>query len=182
MIRGDPPASTETSLERLARAIRALFESAIGGPASSTDNAVVRYDGADGRSAQDSTVTIDDTGNIALATSTQIYLSSESSPPAIGFKNATPVGVGATITFAANNAMIYIRDNTNAGAMFGFVEGSGATRIIDQTSAAHFVTADPGAGTGKIWVRTDGATVSITNRTVAQVSLAIGFWGQNSHW
>lgn len=38
------------------------------GPASSTDNAIVRYDGTGGKTAQNSVVTIDDDGNIDGAT------------------------------------------------------------------------------------------------------------------
>ena len=36
------------------------------GPASSTDNAVVRYDGTTGKLVQDSGVTIDDSGNVTI--------------------------------------------------------------------------------------------------------------------
>jgi hypothetical protein len=64
MIPGNPPASNETSLEKLARAIRSLFEGGVGGPspAAATDNAVARWDGTDGRTVQNSTVLIGDTG------------------------------------------------------------------------------------------------------------------------
>jgi hypothetical protein len=67
MISGPVPAASETSLERLARGIRALFEGGVGGPApaASTNNAVMRWDGTDGRTAKDSAATIDDSGNIS---------------------------------------------------------------------------------------------------------------------
>lgn len=40
-------------------------EGAVQGPASSTDNALVRYDGVTGLLVQDSAVTVDDNGNVA---------------------------------------------------------------------------------------------------------------------
>lgn len=44
------------------------------GPASSTDNAIVRFDSTTGKLIQNSTVTIDDTGNVTLPSTKQIVL------------------------------------------------------------------------------------------------------------
>ena len=41
---------------------------AVGGPASSTDNAVVRYDGTTGKLVQNSGVAIDDSGKVSVGT------------------------------------------------------------------------------------------------------------------
>ena len=61
------------------------------GPASATDNAVVRYDGTTGKLVQDSTVTIDDSGNVGVAgaiTNTKYF--------AGGGGGANPGGLGGS--------------------------------------------------------------------------------------
>jgi len=61
------------------------------GPASSTDNAVVRYDGTTGKLVQDSTVTIDDSGTVA-ATSLDV-----SDNTTLGTSNGDTVDFNARI-------------------------------------------------------------------------------------
>ena len=46
----------------------------VSGPASSTDNAIVRYDGTTGKLVQNSAVTIDDSGNVGIGTTPQAPL------------------------------------------------------------------------------------------------------------
>lgn len=51
---------------------------AAAGPASSTDNAVARFDGTGGKTLQNSSVTIDDTGNVVLPTNKTVTLGAQS--------------------------------------------------------------------------------------------------------
>ena len=44
------------------------------GASSSTDNAVVRFNGTDGKTIQNSLLSVDDSGNLILPSDTKIYL------------------------------------------------------------------------------------------------------------
>lgn len=79
------------------------------GPASSTDNAIARYDGTTGGLAQNSLVTIDDTGLItapSVASVIPFYHSSSLSLPAAS-------GVNGAIAVTANNNSVYFASNGN---------------------------------------------------------------------
>jgi hypothetical protein len=74
------------------------------GPVSSTDNAIVRYDGATGDTAQNSLVTISDTGLItapSVASIIPFYHSSNLSLPSASSNN------GAVLVTANNNSLYY---------------------------------------------------------------------------
>lgn len=60
-------------------------------------------------------------------------------------------------------SLVYWRDNTAGGGALVMYDG-GTTRIIDQSSAGLFVTADPGSGTSKWWVQGFPNNGKITNR------------------
>src|SRR5215467_1404677 len=95
MIPGPVPAATEDNTERISRAVRALYEGGVGGPVSTsstpvTDNAIVRWDGTDGRTVQGSLVTLDDSGNVsASGTLTVAQIITPSQPCFSANKNAT---------------------------------------------------------------------------------------------
>lgn len=78
----------ERSAARFAEALHQLTrEGAIGdvfGPGSSTDNAIARFDGTDGKTLQNSNATLSDEGKLSLAAGTtaaaQINLASSTAP------------------------------------------------------------------------------------------------------
>ena len=77
------------------------------GPATSTDNAIVRYDGTGGDTSQDSLVTIDDTGVItapSVASLIPFYHSSSLSLPAAS-------GVNGAVIVTANDNTLYYASN-----------------------------------------------------------------------
>ena len=79
------------------------------GPASSTDNAIARYDGTTGALAQNSLVTIDDTGLItapSVASVIPFYHSSSLSLPSAS-------GVNGALAVTANNNSVYFASNGN---------------------------------------------------------------------
>lgn len=78
------------------------------GPASSTDNAIVRFDGATGKLIQNSTVTIDDTGNTTWPINTKLFLSTDKS-------TTTAVGL-IQLHYTTNEAkaiIAYVDENGN---------------------------------------------------------------------
>jgi hypothetical protein len=112
------------------------------GPASSTDNAVVRYDGTTGKLVQNSGVAIDDSGNVNLADDSSLNWSTAPGRPYIVgnkandlIKLGTPtggdllnlvgakVGVGTTsparaLTVAATEAVASLMEGTSASGTF----------------------------------------------------------------
>jgi len=79
------------------------------GPASSTDNAITRYDGTTGALAQNSLVTIDDTGLISapsVASIIPFYHASNLSLPSAS-------GVNGAVAVTANNNSVYFASNGN---------------------------------------------------------------------
>ena len=69
------------------------------GPASSTDHAVVRWDGATGKLVQDSSVTIDDTGNVTLPNSKYLRIKDASGTArnVIGLTVGDDISIGGDI-------------------------------------------------------------------------------------
>lgn len=54
-------------LDGVTSAIQTQIDSKVTGPASATDNAITRFDGTTGKLVQNSTVTVSDTGDLAIA-------------------------------------------------------------------------------------------------------------------
>lgn len=102
------------------------------GPASSTDNAVPRFDGAGGKTLQGSAVTVDDTGNVAL-------------PARLLGKRGADVAAAANPTLGAGNFFVVtgtatIRSINDAGWTPGSV-------IMLKFQGVCTVTHDDGAAT-----------------------------------
>lgn len=69
---------------RMTAADAAEWEASVDGPASSTDNAIVRFDGTTGKLIQNSTATIDDSGNAVVTSLNTDYIDFDTAatPPA----------------------------------------------------------------------------------------------------
>ena len=92
------------------------------GPASSTDNAVVRFDGATGKLVQNSGVTIDDSGNMVISVNS-----------ATDALRITQTGAG--------NALV-VEDSSNPDSSPFVVDASGNVGIGTTTPAAAFSVVD----------------------------------------
>jgi hypothetical protein len=123
------------------------------GPASSVDNAIVRYDGTTGKLIQNSSVTLDDTGAIAGAASYNgLKLFGNTLDVSIGF-DALTVGSGSRNTAVGANALQSHSSGDNNTAIGVLAMGNAA---------------NTSAGSVAVGYR------SLANSTNAQSSVAIG--------
>jgi hypothetical protein len=164
------------------------------GPASATDNAIVRFDTTTGKLIQNSVVTMDDTGVIAGATLTSPkineildangnevlgLLSTASATDYLGIKNGIGVGVPLHISSEGSSAniglhiqpkgtgLVTISDGTdfNKGIRFRS-SGSAASAItlLDAVSTAGHVVTLPDATTTLVG---RGTTDTLTNKSIS---------------
>lgn len=114
------------------------------GPASSTDNAIVRFDAATGKLLQNSTVTISDTGNVS-----------------VGASNSLVFGVSGQISYG-----------DLVGPLFTDVSGSGVSLVlnIQGLTATRTATWPDAAGT----VTLGGNTFTGTGSVVRDTSPTLG--------
>ena len=90
------------------------------GPATSTDNAITRYDGTTGDTAQDSLVTIDDTGAIVAPSGASI----------IPFYHASNLALPSAATY---NGAVAVTQNDNS---LYFASNGNWTRVATESEAA----------------------------------------------
>jgi hypothetical protein len=126
------------------------FAAAVVGPASATDNAVVRYDGTTGKLVQNSTnVVIDDTGKLGVGTA---------SPTATldvngAIKSATVSNAGASIDFATGNLQ-YTTAACGSIALNNMKSGASYTLGVQGAAGGTCAfTAYSGSGTGALTVK-----------------------------
>ena len=109
--------------------------SVVSGPASSTDNAIARFDSTTGKIIQNSVVTIaDTTGNVAGVGTLSLGTT-------LGVGGATPSSDGAGITFPATQS-----DSSNANTLDDYeegtwtpVQGGGLTVVGTYSSSGRYV-------------------------------------------
>ena len=80
------------------------------GPATATDNAVVRFDGTSGRVVQNSGVTIDDSNNVTLPAQADMRFADSDSSNWVAFQGASTIASNVTWTLPAT-------DGTNGQVM-----------------------------------------------------------------
>jgi hypothetical protein len=177
------------------------------GPASATDNAIVRFDTTTGKLLQNSVVTMDDTGVIAGATLTSPkineildangnevlgLLSTASATDYVGIKNGIGVGVPLHISSEGSSAniglhiqpkgtgLVTISDGTdfNKGIRFRS-SGSAASAItlLDAVSSAGHVITLPDATTTLVG---RGTTDTLTNKSISGSANTLSNIGNSS--
>ena len=110
----------------------------VAGPASSTDNAIARFDSTTGKIIQNSVVTIaDTTGNVAGVGTLSLGTT-------LGVGGATPSASGSGITFPATQSA-----------------SSDANTLDDYEEGTYAITLTPG-GSGSITLQTDFTSMSYT--------------------
>ena len=161
------------------------------GPASATDNAVVRYDGTTGKLVQNSGVAIDDSGNVNLADNSSLNWSTAPGRPYIVgnkasdlIKLGTPTGgdllnlVGAKVgigtvapgralTVAATEAVASLMEGTSASGTFIDLTNtnyhSGDVARLGLDSSGHMQVAAPGTGGDLLLKTASTARIAILN-------------------
>lgn len=121
------------------------------GPGSSTDNAIVRWDGAGGTTVQDSTVIVSDAGAVTgvttiTNTSSVQFLYGKSGTTAAYAGGGTSNAYTATGLTAAYKVVATILASTNNVAIAKAVPGTNTLTVT--------FTADPGADTTVSWIAT----------------------------
>jgi len=95
------------------------------GPASATDNALVRFDNTTGKVVQNSGITVDDSGNLTTslnvtAANSYIALSPASGTPEIYFSPATGVAANIRLRTSTSNRWVVAKNNaTESGSNVG---------------------------------------------------------------
>lgn len=166
------------------------------GPASSTDNAIARFDGTTGKLLQNSTVTIDDSGNASDFKTIQIRNDDELSSPAENMvrlenRNDSPTSHGhiefrrsrASHANLANGDEIgglnfHPRHNSNtltAAEILAIYTGDGTTRSADLS----FLTSNSGAPTEKMRLTAAGS-LQLSALTTSRALVTDGSKGLSS--
>ena len=94
----------------------------VSGPASSTDNAIVRWDGTTGRTIQNSAATIDDSGNLSAVAAT--FSASVTTSGAINAGSGTISGGGSLL----------VTDSNGHGVRWYPMSTNGQMKIVDQNA------------------------------------------------
>lgn len=148
------------------------------GPASATDNAVVRFDGTTGKLIQNSTVTLSDTGILTVPElSTTSITSTGNNPIVIAPDGTGDVHLNAdSVRIGDNNADATIATRGTGDLLLTTNEGSaveGVIRIYDGANGN--ITLTPN-GTGQVQVGSDQvvtltASQTLTNKTLSSNSV-----------
>jgi hypothetical protein len=112
----------------------------VNGPASATDNAIVRFDGTGGKTVQNSAVTIaDTTGDIAGASSL-----------------TAPAATALTLAGGSTGASLVLGQGTNADATIAY-KGTGKVAFNRWVAASATAPAALAAGSGAIYFQANGS-------------------------
>lgn len=149
----------------------------VGGPASSTDNAIARWDGTSGQIIQNSAVTISDTGDLApAADNAQALGASSATWSTVHFTNLRGSGGAFTVDnvgIPLAMAGVAIPAGGTAGrgykfsstSNFGIFFGSGAPTLA-AAKGSLYLRSDGSSTSTRLYVNTDGST-AWTNVTTA---------------
>jgi len=140
-------------------------EIAVGGPGTSTDNAVARWDGTGGNLIQDSGVTIDDSDNITTTGSLLVG------------DQVTILPSGTTSTLRTNSSDAVLNfvaaRGTPGGCAFRFTTGTGVAFEITEALDALF-SGDITATLGNVTLNAGDLTVTAGDAIITAGTLAVG--------
>lgn len=101
------------------------------GPASSTDNAIVRFNGITGKAIQNSGVIIDDSNNVTLQTEGSLRLADNDSTNYVGFKAPSVVAADVTWTLpSADGSSGQVLTTDGLGGLSFTTNGSGTVTSV----------------------------------------------------
>lgn len=196
-IQGLTALQAQEALEEIVGLLTALSASAVSGPATSTDNAIARWDGATGDTLQNSLVTVDDTGIMNGAVAVGVNATADTTnrlsvnSAAVLFNHE---GVGTQIKVnknaAGNTGSFLFQTGFSGRAEFGTIGDNDFTLKTSPDGSA-FTTAliaDNSTGAIRISVNlrptaNDGAALGTTSARWSDLFGATGFViNFNSDW
>jgi hypothetical protein len=124
----------------------------VSGPASSTDDAIVRFNGVDGKTIQNSGVIIDDSNNVTLLAEGSIRLADTDSSNYVGFKAPGTVAANVTWTLpAADGTVGQVLTTDGTGGLSFVTNGSGTVTSVGLALPAEFnITNSPVTSSGTL--------------------------------
>src|SRR5690606_40837692 len=152
------------------------------GPDSSTDNAVVRFDGVTGKVIQDSNVILDDVGNMSgLASIETLAVVCDSNDLTIG-----TVGTGNIVISSPDNTIIQGLVYPNIDGLNGQIlatDGNGNLNFVDQNTGGNtwnVVTTNTTMAPGNNYITDDVAKIELTLPASAPVGTVFEIGGFGS--
>lgn len=149
---------------------------AVTGPASSTDNAIPRFDGTTGKLIQSSDAVLDDSGRIGLGTTPTVKLDiNEPATNTTALQVYTGGGSASAIIGASASRAIHFSHTGNALSIMGTNAGTGGFGIngassklnLSTDNAANPITLTPGGGAGDVVIEGNLKTDTVSERTSA---------------
>lgn len=147
--------------------INTTLANKITGPASATDNRLLRADGTTGKLAQDSVVSLSDAGALTGATSLTVDDITI---------NGNVISSTGSVTIESSPGALTGINNVNITGIFAgtFVESyaSGANAVVDALTAKNIVLLDPAlTSIALITPQVDGQEITLLNKTGASITL-----------
>jgi hypothetical protein len=143
--------------------VELMIASNVVGPASATDNAIVRFDGTTGKLVQNSLVTITDGGAVTLP-SGQVLTADQANVNA--FQTRTAAG-SMTIRTTSSSGGVFLQTNSTTRVTI-----AGADGVVTTTAYVNIDTADGLRVQGTKVVGAQGATISDPTGGIVQDSEA----------
>lgn len=132
------------------------IDSKITGPASATDNAIVRFDSTTGKLVQNSGASIDDSGNLTATNFSGSSSGTNSGDVTLTAVGAVPNANGASLS--AQALTLQPADGTNPGVLTAGAQTIGGAKTFSSTISASNLS---GTNTGDVTV-TDSSTIDLT--------------------
>lgn len=122
------------------------------GPASSTDNAIARFNGVDGKTLQNSGVIVDDNNNVTLLAEGSIRLADTDSSNYVGFKAPGTVAADLVWTLpAADGTVGQVLSTDGTGALSFVANGVGTVTSVGLALPTEFtITNSPVTSSGTL--------------------------------
>ena len=168
---GTDPAGSEATVAARLTAIEATG-TGVSGPGSSTDNALVRWDGTGGDTVQNSGVTVDDSGNLTAAAN----VTADSAGHAYLNADAASGGYVSGVRFQENGSTFWFAEKLTSGSSrnFRIQNDSSQGMTLAYSGGAATFTSDVTVG-GDIELGSGGPTITTgTGSPESAVSAPVG--------
>ena len=153
------------------------------GPASSTDNAIARFDGTTGKLIQNSAATVDDTtGDITAGKYNKVTITTPATGSTLTIANGKTLTANNSITLAGTDSTTMTFPSSNATlAALGLAQTFTATNTFSQINyTVNVVTVTSNAGTVPITYRLNNFTNSSASTMTITMATASAVDGQMS--
>ena len=164
-------------------ATKANVSDGVLGPASSTDNAIARFDGTTGKLIQNSAATVDDTtGDITAGKYNKVTITTPATGSTLTIANGKTLTANNSITLAGTDSTTMTFPSSNATlAALGLAQTFTATNTFSQINyTVNVVTVTSNAGTVPITYRLNNFTNSSASTMTITMATASAVDGQMS--